>query len=692
MDTVGVPNRRPASFARSVLAALALTTVSLTACHSPSGEADLTPSPAPTTTIVAAVKPAPAGATPSASPGSTLPAPATATATASARPTATTPAVQPGTGGALFAAQAPGSTNYPVPADAVFAAPTGRDDGAGTQADPVRTVTAALSKAPAGGTVVLRAGNYRETVSSVTRRVTIQPFPREQVWFNGADVVTDWSRDGAGWRSTDWRSQLCQSCYAAEAIDPARPLAGQPDQVFVNGTELTQVAGPGELAAGRFYVTGDGTVVIGTNPAGAQVEVSARWRAIQFNDTAAGSVLRGLGFRYYAPTWDEAQLATVIINGPDITVADNTLTRIAGTALAVTRPGAVVSGNHVTHNGYRGMVANRADNLVLKGNRFDTNNTAGFNTSGCGAYCTVAGAKITRSEGISITGNSFSANRGAGFWCDLGCISATVSGNTVADNSGNGLYYEVSTGAVIKDNAISRNGRGLKISGSDNVTISGNTFTANSIDLGVYDDSRDPASDPHSASQNLTWDTAQVRVTGNRFVIATDPNAMLLDTNRTSQVSAPEMFKAFSSNTFQPAEGGRVNWCEAKCTVFPTITRRRHDRGRPGGARSGRRPRGGHDPRHLDPRLVMLGGAEHPGDEGQDHGDDDQGHRQVGMAPRFRTPVLDDPVGHPLRQRGVRVASGPPVAGRAGRLVRAGIGCHWQDPGEMAAARPGATA
>lgn len=459
--------------------------------------------------------------------------------------------------------------DYPIPSGAIFVAPSGSDSAPGTPNQPLRTIAAAVARARGGNTIVLRGGDYRESINSVYRRVTIQPYPGEVVWFNGADVVTGWRQQGRGWRSTTYRSRLCRTCFQPAAIDQANPLAGSPNQVFINGSPLVEVAGETQLTTGTFYVAGDGTVVIGSDPGGQRVEVSARWKAIQFNPGADGSVLRGLGFRHYAPTWNESQLAAVIANAPRVTIENNVLRDIAGTALAVTKPGGWVGGNVVVRNGYRGMVANYADGLVVTGNRFDKNNSAGFGTTGCGSYCTVAGVKITRSRGVEVTGNSFANNTGAGLWCDLGCIDARISGNTVTGNSTNGIYYEVSTLATITDNVISGNGRGLKISGSDRVTVTGNQFRDNVIDLGVYDDPRSPSSDPHSARNGLTWNTRAVAIQGNSFT-GSGRTSFLLETNRTPQVSAPGMISAFTGNTFQPSQGGRVYWCTAKCTTFAT--------------------------------------------------------------------------------------------------------------------------
>jgi parallel beta-helix repeat protein len=251
----------------------------------------------------------------------------------------------------------------------------------------------------------------------------------------------------------------------------------------------------------------------------------------------------------------------------------NVLTGMAGTALAVTQPRVTVTGNVVVRNGYRGLVATQADGLVLSNNRFDrNNNAAGFDTTTCGDFCAVAGAKVTRTRTLTVTGNSFSGNDGAGFWCDLACIGATITHNTASGNTGDGLYYEVSATATITGNLLSGDRVGLKISGSSDVAVTANQFVDDGIDLGVYDDPRDPRTDPFAARNGLTWDTRNVAVSGNSFVEDLRHTTLLLDTNTTGRVSAARMISEFSHNTYQPATGGRVNWCAATCTTYASVS------------------------------------------------------------------------------------------------------------------------
>ena len=460
-------------------------------------------------------------------------------------------------------------TAYPVPSGAVYVSTSGRDDAAGTAEAPLRTLTAAVAKASAGGTVVLRAGTYREGGIKINKRITIQPAAHEQVWIKGSDVVNAWTRDGSAWRATTWTTPFCQDCHPAGAVDSAHPLAGRPDQVFVGGDQLRQVGTRDAVAAGTFFVDPSSkALVIGDNPTSTTVEVSARWLALQTNAGAAGSVIRGLGFSEYAPHWNEDQLAAVVVASADSIVENNTFTRSAARSLGVFAARATVVGNIVVDNGGPGANMNRADGTIVRNNTFDRNNTEHFSVANCGAYCTMAGLKVAHTKGIVVESNSFAGNDGAGFWCDLGCTDGKVTGNIVAGNTTNGLYWEVSSLATISGNSVTGNGRGVKISGSDRVTVTGNTFTDNGLQLGIYDDARSPSTDGYSTEQGLSWNTSQTVVTENVFTGGGNTQ-LLVETNRTSQVDAPGMLATARDNTVSGVEP--IQWCPASCTRYPTV-------------------------------------------------------------------------------------------------------------------------
>ena len=182
------------------------------------------------------------------------------------------PAVRPGSVAGALAA------SYPVPDGAVFVSPSGSDANPGTVGAPLKTVNFAATKMKAGGTVVLRGGVYREGAAGYSvggtkyiiepKNLSIQAYPGEEAWMDGTVPVTSWSRVNGGDFKTAWStpdfcngayysrhfSQQTRSgpCSASDSIGGAASL-GDPQMVFVNGREITEVASLAALTADTFF-------------------------------------------------------------------------------------------------------------------------------------------------------------------------------------------------------------------------------------------------------------------------------------------------------------------------------------------------------------------------------------------------------------------------------------------------------
>jgi len=101
----------------------------------------------------------------------------------------------------------------PPPGNTLFAAPNGRDAGAGTQADPT-TITAAITRVAAGGTIFLRGGTYNlsQTVTiaqgnngTSSARKTLSAFQGEQPILNFSAQAEDPANRGLAVNGNFWR-------------------------------------------------------------------------------------------------------------------------------------------------------------------------------------------------------------------------------------------------------------------------------------------------------------------------------------------------------------------------------------------------------------------------------------------------------------------------------------------------------
>lgn len=200
-----------------------------------------------------------------------------------------------GPGTMTVGALRPGQASYPVPTSGpvLFVSPSGDDYAAGTEAAPKRTVKAAMSSAASGATIVLRAGTYRESVTTPSSKpLTLQPYPGEEVWFDGSAVYSSWTSNGNGTWTTGYT--ISHIRFNADRYKGDDPCRNHPDQVWVDDVALTQVADDTTPAAGRFSVH-NGAYALRTNTSVAGKSVEVRIDGVTLSKLADGVVTPGAG-------------------------------------------------------------------------------------------------------------------------------------------------------------------------------------------------------------------------------------------------------------------------------------------------------------------------------------------------------------------------------------------------------------
>jgi parallel beta-helix repeat protein len=536
-----------------------------------------TPAPAPTTSTT--TKPAP---TTTAS--TTTPAPAPTTTTT------VTPPPPPVTTGTGVGAAPLGSTNYAVPADAVWVSPSGNDAAAGTSAAPLKTLARALVVAKSNRTIVLRAGNYHESVTVQYNQpgITIQAAPHESVVIDGSRPVAGWSQSGSTWVSSGWTAQfdynsawggsISGSDGAGSWINSTYPLAAHTDQMFIGGTELTQVASAAAVKAGTFFVDyGAQKLYIGDNPSGKDVRASDI--SVAFTTYAANTVVRGITFQRFATQVKD--MGAVRLNGTGDQLENVAVNDTASTGVAIGNSNAVLSHVTMIGNGLLGIETNYADGMTIDRALVTGNNDQHFNQAPV-----AGGIKIHKTRTFRVSNSTISNNLATGLWMDQSNYNATLVNNQVNSNTGHGIFYEISSTAVIANNVVTGNGGdGLKINNSDNTQIWNNTVVNNGRDMELVQDSRIATNlsimghDPRRPQPDptMTWVLKNVTVMNNIIGGANDYDIYAFD--HTGTRSANQMGIVINGNIFAKPAAGRMNliWStgggkSAACDTIAEIT------------------------------------------------------------------------------------------------------------------------
>ncbi|MGJ1645358.1 right-handed parallel beta-helix repeat-containing protein [Clavibacter sepedonicus] len=502
-------------------------------------------------------------------------------------PTTPAPAPAPGTGSGSSDAEqgvslgdartgagsAPvGSTSYGVPSDAVYVAPTGSNGGSGSKSSPYATIQKAVDAAPAGRTIVVRAGTYHESVVMPQgKALTLQSYPGERVWLDGSRQVSSWTASGSTRYASGWdvafdasptytRGKPDGTATGWRFVDPAYPMAAHPDQVWIGQTAQKQVASRDRVVAGTFFVdTAADRLYIGSDPGSQPVRSSDLVQALSVRGD--GSTVRGIGIRRYAPSVPD--LGAVVVQARNVTVENLVITDNATTGISITATGAKATALTVARNGMLGMHANYADGLRASRLLVADNDTERFNRAPVSG-----GFKITRSRDVDVKDSAILRNVGNGLWLDESVYDAVVSGNDVMDNSGSGVAFELSATIAIVDNVVARNGEeGVWIDDTGHVDIWNNTFVANDRNIDISQGTRrasDLSTAGHDPRQKLpdptvTWVVTDVDIANNVMQGSTG-NALLAVEDHSHQRSAGQMGITTSGNVYQRDAANRPGW------------------------------------------------------------------------------------------------------------------------------------
>jgi hypothetical protein len=428
-------------------------------------------------------------------------------------------------------------TNYAPPAGAIYldnSPPAHVSGPRGSPTHPYTRLTPALDRVPAGGTLVVRAGVYRDwyhtpdhVAKVLEKGVTIQPAPHEQVWFDGTDRVPGKSFTAVGahhWSMALSTPNFCDGRYYAYRYDrqPAAnppcafpdeyagaPASGDPQMVFVDGARMPEVDSLSAATDGAFYYDWSARrIYLSSDPNTHQVEVAKR--PVALFAAASGMRLRGIGVRGYATVTNSgsADAGAIAFYGARSVFRKDVFTQMAGWAAKIGSQHGLVKQSLFADNGFSGLastgqagLSGGVDDLRIEGNVFRKNNVERLGSQ-CTLSCEAAAVKLTRMDGFTARNNIFAGTAyGAGLWCDVNCHNGVIVRNLAKGNGTAGLYQEVSTGAIFASNLTVDNGQhGIRCLCADTKIFNNTMVDDGSNALWVYDDDRTHAGDPSTVA------------------------------------------------------------------------------------------------------------------------------------------------------------------------------------------------
>jgi len=344
-------------------------------------------------------------------------------------------------------------------------------------------IQAVVDENPPGTVFIIKPGIHR--LQTIRPKDGSYFYGQPDAVLSGARLLTSFSRVGEFWVVGGQTQQgMTQgTCFRDPRTPHLDDTCIHPEDVFIDDVPLQQVTSLAALAPGRWYFDYSADqIYIADEPTGRKVETSVATRA--FSGPASDVTIMNLVIEKYA---NPAQTGAVhpevgsgigsgwTIDGCDVRLNHGIGVRTGDYMLLVN--------SRIHHNGQLG-VGGTGRSVTIKDNEIDHNNTQGFSPG-----WEAGGTKFVLTEQLLVTSNHVHHNMGPGLWTDVDNVNTLYEKNVVEDNTGAGIFHEISWDATIRDNYVARNGfsssaawlhnAGILISASPDVEVYRNVVIDN---------------------------------------------------------------------------------------------------------------------------------------------------------------------------------------------------------------------
>lgn len=384
-----------------------------------------------------------------------------------------------------------------------FVAVNGNDTtGNGSLAAPYATITKAYSVATANDPIIVRGGTYNESninITSSSKPVKIVAYPDEEIpTFSGARTTSGWITEGTLSYLPNYVPRTVSGTGSGinfGACENQTPscLGKYVDQAWVGNTKLKEVGTKAEVSAGKFWVdraTGVNRMYLAQSDVSkGNIQVSDKYWL--FNITAPNVTIEGLQITRYSNT---AQDSAVIKVGQaannniirNIEVFDSAFQAIQYGGSSAINSSSILENATIEGSNWMGVGALYTDNLIIKSSKIGYMNTADEFTRSpqSGAL------KTSRTWYTKVVNSLINDNNSHGLWFDQSNYKMVVANNTIINNSGTSVFFEISDDLLLINNYIKGGGENVKLAGSSGLKLVNNTIVGGQNPVGIYIDAR----------------------------------------------------------------------------------------------------------------------------------------------------------------------------------------------------------
>lgn len=352
--------------------------------------------------------------------------------------------------------------------------PEAADDNPGTEAQPLRTISAAVERVQPGDTVYVKEGVYREMVTweedwdDPQQRITLAAFPGHRPVVKGSDVLEGpWERlEGDRPIYFTPRDIYTQMLFCDQQPLQQIGWQGHPERIPEKRGGFVwqrQWVGRGleDMRPGSFFYEDDEErlyvwLADGGDPAERVMEAAVRPTGFTLRGTWT---LDGFDVKHIMDgLWPNEQAVAVI--GKRCIVQNCRITHNEFVGLIVAGEDCIIRNNEIAHNGLMGFASNRGFRMLVEGNEFHNNAWRGD------VVCLSAGHKWVMWRDSKFIGNWWRDEPAAALWLDINDCNILIAENRF-DNCAIGVYFEISRWAVIVNNVFRNCGRAIWIYSSD---------------------------------------------------------------------------------------------------------------------------------------------------------------------------------------------------------------------------------